>query len=336
MQAARADTLAPPLDGHPRARLPAGGDEDRTRADARHDALFRRVLRGCALLVLAALLGAALSTLWGGREVLFGQGLRFLSSSVWNPVTDEYGALAPVFGTLVTSLIALVLAVPTSFGIALFLTEIAPAWLRSPVAMAIELLASIPSIIYGMWGLFVFVPFMARVEPALSATLGRLPLVGGLFQGPPLGLGLLTSGIVLAVMILPFICSVMREVFQTVPTRLKESSYALGSTTWEVVWDIVLPYTRSAVIGGIFLGLGRALGETMAVTFVLGNSYDITSSLLMPGTSISSSIANEFNEAVGVHRSALIALGFLLFVVTFVVLLVARLMLRQLSKREGN
>ncbi|MBV6306801.1 phosphate ABC transporter permease subunit PstC [Candidimonas humi] len=313
-----------------------GGGEDRSRADARHDALFRRLLRCCALLVLAALLGAALSTLWGGREVLFGQGLQFLTSSAWNPVSDDYGALAPVFGTLVTSLIALVLAVPTSFGIALFLTEIAPAWLRGPVATAIELLASIPSIIYGMWGLFVFVPFMSRIEPALSATLGRLPLVGGLFQGPPLGLGLLTAGIVLAVMILPFICSVMREVFQTVPARLKESSYALGSTTWEVVWDIVLPYTRSAVIGGVFLGLGRALGETMAVTFVLGNSYDITSSLLMPGTSISSSIANEFNEAVGVHRSALIALGFLLFVVTFVVLLAARLMLRQLSKREGN
>ena len=309
--------------------------EHRSRADTRHDALFRRLLKGCALLVLAALLGAALSTLWGGREVLFGQGLHFLTSSAWDPVNDDYGAWAPVFGTLVTSLIALILAVPTSFGIALFLTEIAPAWLRGPVATAIELLASIPSIIYGMWGLFVFVPFMSRIEPTLSDTLGRIPLIGKLFQGPPLGLGLLTAGIVLAVMILPFICSVMREVFRTVPTRLKESSYALGSTTWEVVWDIVLPYTRSAVIGGIFLGLGRALGETMAVTFVLGNSYDITSSLLMPGTTISSAIANEFNEAVGVHRSALIALGFLLFVVTFVVLMAARLMLRRLERRRG-
>ena len=308
----------------------------RSHADARHDRLFRRLLKFCALLVLATLLGAALSTLWGGREVLFGHGLHFLTSDAWNPVTDDYGALAPIFGTLVTSLIALILAVPTSFGIALFLTEIAPNWLRGPVATAIELLASIPSIIYGMWGLFVFVPFMSNIEPALSDTLGKLPLVGQLFQGPPMGLGVLTAGIVLAVMILPFICSVMREVFQTVPTRLKESSYALGSTTWEVVWDIVLPYTRSAVIGGIFLGLGRALGETMAVTFVLGNSYNVTSSLLMPGTTISSSIANEFNEAVGTHRSALIALGFLLFVVTFVVLLIARLMLRRLSKREGN
>ena len=320
-----------------RAEPPLARDIDqRARVDARHDRIFHWALKFCAMLVLATLLGAALSTLWGGREVLFGHGLHFLASDAWNPVEDNYGALAPIFGTLVTSLIALVLAVPVSFGIAVFLTEIAPTWMRGPVGTAIELLAGIPSIIYGMWGLFVFVPFMANIEPALSDTLGKLPLIGKLFQGPPLGLGLLTAGIVLAVMILPFISSVMREVFQTVPTRLKESSYALGSTTWEVLWDIVLPYTRSAVIGGIFLGLGRALGETMAVTFVLGNSYNITSSLLMPGTTISSSIANEFNEAVGIHRSALIALGFLLFVVTFVVLLIARLMLHQLAKREGK
>lgn len=289
------------------------------------------------MLVLATLLGAALATLWGGREVLFGQGWHFLTSQTWNPVENEYGALAPIYGTLVTSLIAIVIAVPLAFGIALFLTEIAPMWLRGPVGTAIELLAAIPSIIYGMWGLFVFVPFMANhIEPALSATLGQIPVIGALFDGPPLGLGVLTAGIVLAIMILPFISSVMREVFQTVPARLKESAYALGSTTWEVLWDVVLPYTRSAVIGGIFLGLGRALGETMAVTFVLGNAYTISASLLMPGTSISSSIANEFNEAVGLHRSALIALGFLLFVVTFVVLLIARLMLRRLSQKEGN
>lgn len=319
-----------------RTETPARDFETRARTDARHDRIFHGALKSCALLVLAALLGAALSMLWGGREVLFQHGFHFLTSSSWNPVTDDYGALAPVFGTLVTSLIALVLAVPVSFGIALFLTEIAPVWMRGPVGTAIELLAGIPSIIYGMWGLFIFVPFMARIEPALSSTLGQIPLIGKLFEGPPLGLGILTAGIVLAVMILPFISSVMREVFQTVPARLKESAYALGSTTREVVWDIVLPYTRSAVIGGIFLGLGRALGETMAVTFVLGNSYNISSSLLMPGTSISSSIANEFNEAVGTHRSALIALGFLLFVVTFIVLLLARLMLRQLARREGN
>lgn len=320
----------------PATAPPPGGSALRQRNDARHDAWFRHLVRGCALLVLAALVGAMLSTLWGGRDVLLGDGLRFLTSSEWDPVNNVYGALAPVYGTLVTSAIALLLAVPASFGIALFLTEIAPPWLRGPVGTAIELLASIPSIIYGMWGLFVFVPFMARMEPAISATLGRIPVLGALFQGPPLGLGLLTAGIVLSVMILPFISSIMREVFQTVPARLKESAYALGATTWEVVWHIVLPYTRTAVIGGIFLGLGRALGETMAVTFVLGSSYELTSSLLMPGTTISSSIANEFSEAVGLHRSALIALGFLLFVVTFIVLLIARLMLRRLARREGR
>ncbi|MGA7298324.1 MAG: phosphate ABC transporter permease subunit PstC [Rhodanobacteraceae bacterium] len=311
--------------------------DQRSHADARHDALFRWVLKACALLVLIVLLGAALATLWGGREVLFGHGMEFLTSADWNPVENHYGAWAPIYGTLITSTIAIIIAVPISFGIALFLTEIAPAWMRGPVGTAIEMLAGIPSIIYGMWGLFVFVPFMAEhVEPWINDNLGELPLVGGLFSGPPLGLGLLTAGIVLAIMIIPFISSVMREVFQTVPSRLKESAHALGSSTWEVVWDIVLPYTRSAVIGGVFLGLGRALGETMAVTFVLGNSYDITGSLLMPGTSISSSIANEFNEAIGTHRSALMALGFLLFIVTFVVLLLARLMLRSLARREGK
>jgi len=311
--------------------------EKRSRSDQHHDRLFRWILRACALLVLLALLGAAVSTLWGGREVLFGDGLKFLTSAEWNPVENQYGAWAPIYGTLVTSAIAIIIAVPISFGIALFLTEIAPTWLRGPVGTAIEILAGIPSIIYGMWGLFVFVPFMAKhVDPWISDHLGKLPWIGTLFDGPPLGLGLLTAGIVLAVMIIPFISSVMREVFRTVPSRLKESAHALGSTTWEVVWDIVLPYTRSAVIGGIFLGLGRALGETMAVTFVLGNSYDITGSLLMPGTSISSSIANEFNEAIGTHRSALIALGFLLFVVTFVVLLLARLMLHSLARKEGK
>ena len=317
---------------------PARNTSDRrSRRDARHDRLFRWLLKACALLVLVTLLGAALATLWGGREVLFGHGLQFLTSAEWNPVENHYGAWAPIYGTLATSIIAIVIAVPISFGIALFLTEIAPWWLRGPVSTAIELLAAIPSIIYGMWGLFVFVPFMAEhVEPWLNDHLGELPLVGKLFQGPPLGLGLLSAGIVLAVMIIPFISSVMREVFRTVPARLKESAHALGSNTWEVIWSIALPYTRSAVIGGIFLGLGRALGETMAVTFVLGNSYDITASLLMPGTSISSSIANEFNEAVGLHRSALIALGFLLFVVTFFVLLLARLMLRSLKRQEGQ
>ncbi|HET9049159.1 MAG TPA: phosphate ABC transporter permease subunit PstC [Chiayiivirga sp.] len=311
--------------------------ERRAQRDARLDRWFRRLLSVCALMVLAALLGAALSTLWGGRTVLFGDGLDFLTRADWNPVAGRFGALAPVFGTVVTALIALVLAVPLAFGIALFLTEVAPRSLRAPVSMAIELLAAVPSIIYGMWGLFVLVPFMAdHIQPALDSSLGRLPLIGALFSGPPLGLGILTAGVVLAVMIVPFIAAVMREVFLAVPTRLKESARALGATPWEVVWDIVLPATRGAVVGGIFLGLGRALGETMAVTFVLGNAYDINASLLMPGTSISSSIANEFNEATGDHRAALLALGFLLFVVTFVVLLLARWMLRRLARREGE
>jgi phosphate transport system permease protein len=232
----------------------------------------------------------------------------------------------------------MIIAVPVSFGIAMFLTEIAPKWMRTPVGAAIELLAGIPSIIYGMWGLFVLVPVLAEhVYPWIDAHLGRLPLVGTLFSGPPLGLGMLTAGLVLAVMVIPFVASVMREVFLTVPTRLKESAYALGSTRWEVVWDVVLPYTRSAVIGGVFLGLGRALGETMAVTFVLGNAHELTASLLMPGNSIAATIANEFAEADGdLYRSALILLGFVLFIVTFVVLAAARLMLRRLQKREGT
>jgi phosphate transport system permease protein len=231
----------------------------------------------------------------------------------------------------------LLIAVPVSFGIAIFLTEVAPMWLRMPIASAIELLAGIPSIIYGMWGLFIFGPFMAaHLAPWINDHLGALPLVGSLFQGPPLGIGMLTAGIVLAIMIIPFITSVMHEVFRSVPTTLKESAYALGNTTWEVVWDIVLPYTRSAVVGGIFLGLGRALGETMAVTFVLGNAHQFSASLLMPSSSIASVIANEFSEAyTDLHRSALIALGFLLFIVTFVVLAAARLMLMRLSRKEG-
>jgi phosphate transport system permease protein len=238
----------------------------------------------------------------------------------------------------VTSGIAILIAVPVSFGIALFLTEVAPPWLRAPVSSAIELLAGIPSIIYGMWGLFVLVPVMAKyVNPWLDATLGQLPLIGHLFSGPPLGLGTLTAGLVLAIMIIPFISSVMREVFLTVPTRLKESAYALGSTTWEVAWHIVLPYTRSAVIGGIFLGLGRALGETMAVTFVLGNANRISASLLEPGNSITATIANEFAEARDpLHMGSLLMLGFTLFLITFVVLSIAKLMLLSLKRREGQ
>jgi phosphate transport system permease protein len=306
-------------------------------ADARHDRQFRWLLTATAVFVLVTLAGAALSMLWGGRSVLASEGLHFFTSSDWNPVENKYGALVPIYGTLVTAAIAMLIAVPVSFGIAFFLTEVAPRWMRGPVGTAIELLAGIPSIIYGMWGLFVLVPVMTEyVTPFLNDYLGELPLIGPLFQGPPLGIGMLTAGFVLAIMVIPFISSVMREVFLTVPTRLKESAYALGSTKWEVSWDIVLPYTRSAVIGGIFLGLGRALGETMAVAFVIGNSVRLTPSLLEPGTTIAALIANDFGEATETYRSALLLLGFVLFIVTFVVLAIARLMLLRLSRKEGN
>ncbi|HET7845475.1 MAG TPA: phosphate ABC transporter permease subunit PstC [Xanthomonadales bacterium] len=322
------------------AALSAGtlAPDARAGRDATADALFRGLVTTAGVFVLLALVGAALSMAWGGREAFAKFGFGFFTSSTWDVGSGEFGALVPIFGTIVTAVIALLIAVPVSFGIALFLTEVAPPWLRTPIGSAIELLAGIPSIIYGMWGLFVLAPYLGEhVYPWMDEHLGKLPLVGALFSGPPLGIGMLTAGLVLAVMIVPFIASVMREVFLTVPTRLKESAYALGSTTWEVVWDIVLPYTRSAVIGGIFLGLGRALGETMAVTFVIGNAYAISASLLEPGTSIASAIANEFAEAVDpLHRSALLALGFVLFLLTFVVLVVARLMLRQLQRREGT
>ncbi len=309
----------------------------RNARDARADRRFRLVVAAAGMFVLVALTGAALSMLCGGREAFSTFGFGFLFSTEWDAVNHRFGALVPIYGTLVTALIAMLIAVPVSFGIALFLTEVAPIWLRGPVAAAIELLAGIPSIIYGMWGLFVFVPIMGEyVTPWLNDNLGQWPLIGALFTGPPLGIGMLTAGIVLAIMVIPFISSVMREVFLTVPTRLKESAYALGSTTTEVVWDIVLPYTRSAVIGGIFLGLGRALGETMAVTFVLGNAHRLSASLLEPGNSIAATIANEFTEADSdIYRSSLIALGFLLFVVTFIVLAAAKLMLRRLAKNEG-
>ena len=308
------------------------------RRDAHHDRLFRYGIMGCALFVLLVLLGIALSMVWGGRQAFSTFGWSFLWSMKWDAVHKHFGALVSIYGTLITATIAMVLAVPISFGIALFLSEIAPDWLRSPVASAIELLAGIPSIIYGMWGLLVFAPFMAEhISPWLNDHIGPLPIIGALFRGTPIGLGMLTAGIVLGIMVIPFVSSVMREVFATVPAPLKESAYALGNTKWEVVWDIVLPYTRSAVVGGIFLGLGRALGETMAVTFVLGNSHLFSISLLDPGNSIAATIANEFTEAdSSIYVSSLLALGFLLFVITFVVLAASRLMISRLSKREGN
>lgn len=305
--------------------------------DARADRGFRWALTAAVVFVLLALGSAALSMLWGGRHALQLQGLSFFYSAEWNPVENRFGALAPIYGTLVTAVIAMIIAVPVSYGIAFFLTEVSPRWLRAPISTAIELLAGIPSIIYGMWGLFVLVPVMTtHITPWLNDHLGPLPVVGRLFQGPPLGIGLLTAGFVLAIMVIPFITATMREVFLTVPTRLKESAYALGSTKWEVSWDIVLPYTRSAVIGGIFLGLGRALGETMAVAFVVGNSVQLSASLLEPGTTIAALIANDFGEATETYRSALLLLGFVLFIVTFVVLAIARLMLLRLARKEGN
>ncbi len=305
--------------------------------DARNDRLFRWLLTATAVFVLVTLAGAALSMLWGGRSVLASEGLTFFFSTDWNPVEDKYGALVPIYGTVVTAIIAMLIAVPVSFGIAFFLTEVAPRWLRTPVGTAIELLAGVPSIIYGMWGFFVLMPVMREsLIPWLNDHVGPLALIGPLFQGPPIGAGMLTSGIVLSIMVIPFISSVMREVFLTVPSRLKESAYALGATKWEVSWDIVLPYTRSAVIGGVFLGLGRALGETMAVAFVIGNSVGFTKSLLEPSTTIAALIANDFGEATETYRAALLLLGFVLFIVTFVVLAIARLMLMQLARKEGN
>ena len=321
------------------AVIPDAASESDKRAarDHRHDAWFRRTMLGAALLVLLLLASIAGSTLWGGALAFKTFGFEFLTSTEWDVVNGKFGALVPIYGTLVTSFLALLIAVPVSFGIAIFLTEVAPPWLRMPIASAVELLAGIPSIIYGMWGLFVFGPFVAEnMAPWINDNLGALPLIGPIFQGPPLGIGMLTAGIVLAIMIIPFITSVMTEVFRSVPIALKESAYALGGTTWEVVWDIVLPYTRSAVVGGVFLGLGRALGETMAVTFVLGNAHQFSASLMMPSSSIASVIANEFSEAyTDLHRSSLIGLGFLLFVVTFIVLACARLMLMRLSRKEG-
>lgn len=305
--------------------------------DQRNDKFFHYTVKSCALFVLLIMLAASFSMIWGGKEAFQTFGTSFVWNSAWDPVSKQFGALVPIYGTLVTSCIAMIIAVPVSFGIAIFITNLAPNWLKTPISTAIELLAGIPSIIYGMWGLFVFVPFMAdHVYPWVDEHMGALPLIGQLFQGPPIGLGMLTAGIVLSIMIIPFVSSIMREVFSTVPTPLIESAYAVGNTTWEVIWDIVLPYTRSSVLGGIFLGLGRALGETMAVTFVLGNAHQLSISLLQPGNSISATIANEFTEAdSSLYLSSLLALGFILFVVTFIVLALARFMLGRLARREG-
>jgi phosphate transport system permease protein len=301
------------------------------------DALFERTTQAFALLVLLLLVAIIGSLIYGALPALEKFGPAFFVTNVWNPVTKQFGALAPIYGTLVTSGIALLIGIPVSFGIALFLTEMCPPILKRPLGTAVELLAAIPSIIYGMWGLFVFAPFFGDyVQPFLAKTLGNTPLIAPLFQGAPNGIGMLSAGVILSVMVIPFIASVMRDVFEIVPPVLKESAYGIGCTTWEVVWNIVLPYTKVGVIGGIMLGLGRALGETMAVTFVIGNAHRISASILAPGTTISATIANEFTEAIGdLYTSSLIALGLILFVITFIVLAAARYMLLRIERRIG-
>jgi phosphate transport system permease protein len=296
---------------------------------------FRSATFVAAVLVLTLLGGVAVSLLQGAWPALSHFKLAFLTREIWNPVTAQFGALAPIYGTLMTSLIAMLVAVPIGFGIAIFLTELCPRPLRRPVGVAIELLAAVPSIIFGIWGLFVLAPILQRnVQPWLIAHIGPVPGIGVLFQGPPFGIGVLSAGLVLAIMVLPFIAAVMRDVFETVPDVLKESGYALGATTWEVIWNVVVPYSRVGMVGGVMLGLGRALGETMAVTFVIGNAHRVSASLLAPGTTISASIANEFTEAVGdLYTSSLVALGVLLFLITFTVIAAARFMLLRLDRR---
>jgi phosphate transport system permease protein len=311
----------------------------RGRAGALGDVVFRAMTFIFALLVLLMLGGVMVSLIIGAWPALRTFGFfSFIVTEAWNPVTKEFGALAPIYGTLVTSAIAMLVGIPVAFGIAVFITEICPIWLKRPLATMIELLAAIPSIIYGIWGLFVFAPFVQQyIQPAIIDTLGNIPGIGALFAGPPLGIGVLTAGFILAIMVLPFISSIMRDVFETVPAMLKESAYGLGATRGEVVWRIVVPFTRAGVIGGIMLGLGRALGETMAVTFVIGNAHRISASILQPGTTISAALANEFTEAdSSLYLSSLIALGLILFIITFIVLAFAKIMLLELEKQAGN
>ena len=301
------------------------------------DTVFRLLTRSAALFVLAILSGVILSLVIGSMPAMSAFGFSFVTTEVWNPVTEKFGALAPIYGTLVTSFIAMAIAVPVGLMIAFFLTELCPVWLRRPIGIAIELLAGIPSIIYGIWGLFVFAPFLQQhVQPFLIAAFGNIPILSSVFEGPPYGIGMLTAGLILAIMVLPFITSISRDVFDAVPPVLKEAAYGVGCTTWEVFKHVILPYTRVGVIGGVMLGLGRALGETMAVTFVIGNAHKISASILAPGTTISASIANEFTEAVGdLYTSSLILLGLILFVITFIVLALARYMLLRLQRRIG-
>lgn len=302
------------------------------------DRLFGWAAKGAAIVTLGLLAGILTSLVIGAWPAISKYGLGFLTNSVWDPVQNEYGGLVMIYGTLATSFIALLIAVPVSFGIALFLTELAPAWLKRPLGTAIELLAAVPSIVYGMWGLLVFGPILATyVQQPLQSMFGNVPYLGAFVSGPPVGIGILSAGIILAIMVIPFVASVMRDVFEVTPVLLKESAYGLGSTTWEVMWNVVLPYTKAGVVGGIMLGLGRALGETMAVTFVIGNFNQLDSlSLFQAANSITSALANEFAEAAsGLHQAALIYLGLVLFFITFVVLALSKLLLAQLRKSEG-
>jgi len=302
------------------------------------DRVFRCVTRAAAITVLLILGGVILSLVIGALPALRAFGLNFLIEERWNPVTERFGALAPIYGTLVTSVIAMLIAVPVGVLIAVFLTELCPQVLRRPIGVAIELLAGIPSIIYGIWGLFVFAPVLQEtLQPFLIGLFGNIPVLSALFAGPPYGIGVLTAGLILAIMVLPFITSISRDVFAAVPPVLKEAAYGMGCTTWEVVRYVVLPYARVGVIGGVMLALGRALGETMAVTFVIGNAHKISASILAPGTTISATIANEFTEAVGdLYTSSLIALGLILFVITFLAIAAARYMLLRLERLAGR
>jgi phosphate transport system permease protein len=318
---------------------PRGGPPERRRVAPWGDAAFAALTHGAALLTLALLAGIIISLVVGAAPAIRQFGLGFLWSKEWDPVQLRFGGLVMIYGTLMTSLIALLIAVPVSFGIALFLTELSPKWLKRPLGVAIELLAAVPSIVYGMWGLLVFGPLLATwVQQPLQSAFGDVPYLGALFTGPPVGIGILSAGIILAIMIIPFIAATMRDVFDVTPPMLKESAYGLGSTTWEVVSRVVLPYTKTGVVGGIMLGLGRALGETMAVTFVIGNTNQLDSlSLFEAANSITSALANEFAEAgEGLHQASLIYLGLILFFITFVVLAFSRLLLMRLKRGEGS
>jgi len=317
---------------------PQGRPPARRRAAPWMDTLFSVLAHGAAWLTLALLAGILVSLFISASPAIREYGLSFLWTKDWDPVQDKYGGLVMIYGTLMTSFIALLIGVPVSFGIALFLTELSPKWLRRPLGTAVELLAAVPSIVYGMWGLLVFAPLLSElVQQPLQKAFGNVPLLGTLFSGPPVGIGLLSAGIILAIMVIPYIASVMRDVFEVTPPMLKESAYALGSTTWEVMWKVVLPYTKTGVIGGIMLGLGRAIGETMAVTFVIGNFNQLDSlSLFQAANSITSALANEFAEAgAGLHQASLFYLGLVLFFITLVVLTCSKLLLSQLKKREG-